>query len=97
MTKENKVHQPPPVAGYVPLDDKVVQVVNKHKIMEETLLRMFDQYKLVSEIDQRWLAIARTHLEESFMALNRSVFKPQRIDLTKVNITPLPEKAVIND
>ena len=31
--------------------------------------------------DQRWLAIARTHTQEAFMALNRAVFQPQRIKL----------------
>lgn len=31
--------------------------------------------------DPRWLAIARTHLQEGFMALNRAVFQPQRIKL----------------
>lgn len=31
--------------------------------------------------DQRWLAIARTHINEGFMALNRAVFQPTRIKL----------------
>ena len=31
--------------------------------------------------DQRWIAIARTHFNEGFMALNRAVFQPQRIKL----------------
>lgn len=31
--------------------------------------------------DPRWLAIARTHVQEAFMALNRAVFQPQRIKL----------------
>ena len=31
--------------------------------------------------DRRWLAIARTHTQEAFMALNRAVFQPQRIKL----------------
>lgn len=31
--------------------------------------------------DQRWLAVARTHFQEGFMALNRAVFQPQRIKL----------------
>lgn len=33
------------------------------------------------EVDGRWLAIARTKFEEAYMALNRSVFQPQRIAL----------------
>jgi hypothetical protein len=32
-------------------------------------------------VDQRWLAIGRTHIEEAFMAINRAVFQPQRVKL----------------
>lgn len=35
----------------------------------------------IPEVDGRWLAIARTHFQEGFMALNRAVFQPQRIKL----------------
>jgi len=31
--------------------------------------------------DKRWVAVARTHFQEGFMALNRAVFQPQRIKL----------------
>lgn len=31
--------------------------------------------------DPRWLAVAKTHFQEGFMALNRAVFQPQRIKL----------------
>jgi hypothetical protein len=31
--------------------------------------------------DPRWVAIARSHFEQGFMALNRSVFRPRRIKL----------------
>lgn len=31
--------------------------------------------------DLRWIAVARTHFQEGFMALNRAVFQPQRIRL----------------
>lgn len=34
-----------------------------------------------TEIDQRWLAIARTKFEEAYMALNRAVFQPKRVQL----------------
>lgn len=32
-------------------------------------------------VDQRWLAVARSHFEQGYMALNRAVFQPQRIKL----------------
>jgi hypothetical protein len=31
--------------------------------------------------DARWIAIARTHIEQGFMALNRAIFKPERVKL----------------
>lgn len=31
--------------------------------------------------DPRWLAVAKTHFEQGFMALNRAVFQPTRISL----------------
>ena len=40
-----------------------------------------DELKGKDEIDQRWLAIARTHIEQGFMALNRAIFRPQRVEL----------------
>lgn len=74
---------PLPVAGYTSQSDAKVALVNEHKAMEERLLRHLDSLIGPSQyaIDQRWLAIARTHIEQGFMALNRSVFKPQRIAL----------------
>lgn len=81
-----------PVAGYRPQSDEAVAIVNDHKQLEEILLRRLDalrdmRTKAVIEtlerpaFDQRWLAIARTHFEEGFMALNRAVFQPTRIKL----------------
>lgn len=68
-----------PVAGYRPQSKWAVDTVNEHKKIEEQILQLMDKYKQDAEIDQRWLAIARTGLEQSFMALNRSIFKPERL------------------
>ena len=67
-----------PVAGYRPQSEENVQLVNKHKRVEEEILRHLDILKAEPSIDQRWLAIGRTHIEEAFMAINRAVFKPER-------------------
>lgn len=90
-------HQGLPVAGYVPQSDEKVAVVNGFKQDEERLLRKVDALsKLYDEVvepglepaidyqgryDLRFLAIAKTHFQEGFMALNRAVFQPQRIKL----------------
>lgn len=74
-------HKPLPVHGYRPQPDINVQLVNAFKETEENMLRTLDSMKGDDDIDQRWLAIGRTHLEQAFMAINRSVFRPGRIVL----------------
>lgn len=41
--------------------------------------------KLGAHFDPRWLAVAQTHFQEGFMALNRAVFQPQRVQLPEDN------------
>ena len=74
-------HKPMPVHGYTSQIDENVQMVNINKRDEEMLLRSLDLYAMNPNVDKRWLSIARTHFEQGFMALNRSIFKPQRIRL----------------
>jgi hypothetical protein len=69
-----------PVHGYQPQNDAAIGRVNAMKIQEEGLLRILDQLQQFPEIDGRWLAIGRTHLEQAFMAINRSIFKPKRFE-----------------
>lgn len=80
MTEESK-HDALPVAGYTQQSGRNVALVNANKEMEERILRQLDWLKTVPEVDQRWLAIGRTHIEEAFMAINRAIFKPQRVAL----------------
>lgn len=79
-------HQALPVSGYTAQSSDRVALVNENKEMEERLLRVLDalvdnNLSLRPQCDRRWLAIARTHFEEGFMALNRAVFQPQRVKL----------------
>jgi len=74
-------HNGLPVQGYRSQSTSNVDLVNKNKVKEEEILRTIDELKENTEVDQRWLAIAKTQLEQGFMALNRSIFKPTRIDL----------------
>lgn len=70
-----------PVHGYKPQTDEAVDLVNSNKRTEEAILRVLDQLRDGGTCDGRWLAIARTHFEEGFMALNRSIFRPGRVKL----------------
>lgn len=71
-------HKGLPVAGYQPQSNDAVTTVNEHKEMEERLLRRIES---LPTLDGRWAAVARTHFEQGFMALNRAVFKPGRVKL----------------
>lgn len=70
-----------PVPGYVAQAQANVTKVNSNKFEEEAILRRFDEMKEDPTIDQRWLAIARSHFEQGYMALNRSIFRPTRVRL----------------
>ncbi len=70
-----------PVKGYTDQNVDAVSRVNTNKELEEKVLRRLDDLGLSGDVDGRWLAIGRTHIEQAFMAINRAVFKPQRIKL----------------
>lgn len=72
-------HEGLPVSGYRSQSTKSVEIVNANKAVEERFLRTLDGLADHPGIDQRWLAIGRTHIEEGFMAINRSIFKPDRV------------------
>lgn len=74
-------HEGLPVAGYRPQTGATVDLVNANKREEERLLRLLDGLKNDPTIDQRWLAIGRTSIEQGFMAINRAIFKPSRVKL----------------
>lgn len=73
--------RPIPVSGYKPQSQATIDMVNANKRTEEEILQTLDSYKMNPDIDQRWVAVGRTHIEEGFMAINRSIFKPSRVKL----------------
>jgi hypothetical protein len=84
MAERTPEHQGLPVAGYRPQSAEAVDLVNGFKADEERLLRALDAMADSGgepRFDPRWLAIARTALEQGFMALIRAVFRPARIRL----------------
>ncbi len=74
-------HEGLPVAGYRKQSTEAVDQVNVNKQNEERLLRLIELLMDGNEADKRWLAIAKTHFEEGYMALNRAIFKPGRVEL----------------
>lgn len=74
-------HQGLPVEGYRPQTASNVNMVNDNKRQEEIVLQILDKLGLLPDVDKRWLAIGRTHIEQGFMAVNRAIFKPERVKL----------------
>jgi hypothetical protein len=79
-------HQALPVEGYKPQSQSSVDLVNYNKLTEERVLRLIDSLAAMCDADPksingRWLNIARTHIEQGFMAMNRAVFQPTRAKL----------------
>ena len=87
---EEKKHDGLPVSGYRQQPQWAVDVVNGNKAIEEGALRILDSLAENPDVDKRWLAIGRTQLEQAFMAINRSIFKPARVILPEDNIEPAP-------
>lgn len=81
---ETSPHSGLPIPGYRPQSEDNVELITHFKRLEERLLReldvMFDS-TTPHRFDNRWLALAKTHFEQGFMALNRAVFQPFRIRL----------------
>lgn len=78
-------HEGLPVAGYKPQTTASIDLVNANKEIEERVLRRFDELAAIEGVDKRWLAIGRTAIEQAFMAVNRSIFKPGRAKLPEDN------------
>lgn len=74
-------HSGLPVPGYKTQNDENVALVSTNKVIEEQVLRILDGLLRHPNVDKRWLAIGRTSIEQGFMAVNRSIFQPDRVDL----------------
>ncbi len=76
------LHNPLPVKGYQPQSDYAIRLVNENKQTEEAILRELDEMMRHPELfDPRWVSIGRTHMEQAWMAINRAIFRPDRVIL----------------
>lgn len=77
-------HKAPPIKGYQDIPNFKLKMVNDLKESEEIMLRrldMLDNPPAGMTIDPRWVAIARTHIQQGYMAMIRAILQPQRINL----------------
>lgn len=63
------------ISGYRELDQDEIGRMNQGKSMEYDCLAMFDRH-IKFGADPRWMAIAKTHIQQGFMAAGRAVARP---------------------
>lgn len=65
------------IKGYRELTENEVKAINDIKGLGDVISSVISQMESDEMVDKRWLAIAKTDLQKGFMALVRSVAKPE--------------------
>lgn len=65
------------ISGYRDFDQNVVDTINTVKAAEKSVLELLAKIEEGADPDLRWSSIAKTDLQKGFMALVRSVAKPE--------------------
>lgn len=64
------------IKGYRDLTQHEIDAMNKVKEAAENVGDIVATLRQVPELDQRWVSIGATELQQGFMALVRSIAKP---------------------
>jgi hypothetical protein len=64
------------ITGYRKLADAEVDLINSIKALANDVGAKAEQVRGLPGVDGRWASIGITHLQEGFMALIRSIAKP---------------------
>jgi hypothetical protein len=75
------------------LTDFTRNAIEFNQRLEESVLTHIDMLRRIPDVDQRWLSIGKTHIQQAFMALNRAVIESQRPLVCKDEDSSDPEKA----
>lgn len=65
------------IKGYRDLAQNEIDLANRVKEMEMQVGRLWEEVVNTEGVDPRWAHIARTDIQTGFMALVRSIFKPE--------------------
>lgn len=65
------------IKGYRDLSQEEIDLMNDGKAQAIQVGDLISKLELISSIDKRWLAIAKTDLQKGFMSLIRSIAKPE--------------------
>jgi hypothetical protein len=64
------------IKGYRELDATEIALMNEIKTKGAELGELVGKLRLNTALDQRWVSIGATHMQEGLMALTRGVAKP---------------------
>ena len=64
------------IKGYRELNEAEIGLMNSIKGCGVILGELVEALRKMPDLDQRWISIGATHLQEGLMALTRSVAKP---------------------
>lgn len=65
------------ITGYRDLSQAEIDSMNAIKEYGEQVRVLIETLQGREELDQRWIAIGKTHMQQGFMALVRAVAKPE--------------------
>lgn len=65
------------ISGYRRLSEEEIKLVNSIKETGNRLGEVIASLERNPNIDQRWLAIGKTHLQQGMMATIRSITRPE--------------------
>lgn len=65
------------IKGYRDLSQAEIDAMNAVKAEGERLGLLIEELRDNSNLDQRWVSIAETHLQQGIMAAVRSIAQPQ--------------------
>lgn len=73
---ERPDYVPPPIQGHTPLNQAQADLINMVKRAEQAVLQIVRDINDDADIDPRWLAIGKSDVEKGFMAICRSIARP---------------------
>ena len=65
------------IKGYRDLSQEEIDAMNKSKALANQVGDFIQELEKNGYVNKRWLAIAKTDLQKAFMALTRSIAKPE--------------------
>lgn len=66
----------PKITGYRQLTQEEVDLMNAVKEVASSAGRVIEQLRAVEGLDQRWISIGSTQLQQGFMAVVRGIAQP---------------------